>query len=288
VGSSPAIPPHYDDGYVLPDVNGGGVTWNWGYLNEAQYQPPFVDQHVTDSALFTGRGEDMDPLEPQPGFEILYARDLLRVPLAERRVMLVGVEGGFTTLNADFETRERAAGPVSYRTDRYDAGGIAVPHAPYWGSYNRPGPTLPLNPAQTLTDTPNATSDLTSQLDTLVLGFKVGGFVELPLWRQLSFRLSVGAAIMDVLTELRYTEQIHRAGSSTLLATHSAKENDSEWLFGFYGQAALGLRFNEYLSGYVGAQFQGLSDTSIRAGAEEATLNLDSSVELVLGLSLSF
>jgi hypothetical protein len=288
VSASPTLPPYYDDGYVLPDMNGGSSTWNWGYLYDAQNQPPFVAQHIMDSTLRDGTSSDMSPKEPQTGFEILYGHELLRTPLGEKRVLILGVEGGFTSLDVNFEQRDRVSGPVNYRTDRYDASGILVPKAPYFGSYDLVGPLLPRTPAQTLSDTPTAISDLNAQLDTLVLGFKLGGFAELPLWRTLSFRVSVGAAIMDVLTELRYTESFYHASTGALLATHSAKENTSEWLFGFYGQAALNVALSDYLSLYVGGQFQGLSDTSIRTGSEEATLNLDSSIEAIVGMSMSF
>lgn len=279
----------YDDGFVLPDVNGGvgGQTWNWGYQSAAQVNPPFLDFHQTAGSPHTGTSGVLDG-DPQGGFEILYGRELKRWSAPGRNDIVLGLEGGFGSLDIQLENVTALAGTVTRRTDRYALGTMTPPPAPYTGAYNVAGPSLPLTPGVTLNDSVNATSALDTRLRSLVLGFKLGPFLELPVYRQLTVRLSAGGAFMAALSELESVETLTDAAGGGLLTGRVERQDAEEWVFGFYGQATFEYALTDYLRLYLGGQYQYLQDVSVSGIRQEATLGLDGGYEVITGLRLSF
>lgn len=279
----------YEDGFVLPDVNGGagGQTWNWGYNAASQVNPPFLDFHQTAGSPHTGSASTLDG-DPQGGFEVLYGRELKRWVKPGRGPIVLGLEGGFGSLDLQLQAVNSLGGPVNRRTDRYGLGTMTPPPAPYTGAYAAPGPLLPLTPGTSLNDVVNAQAELDTRLRSLVLGFKLGPFLELPIYQKLSARVSAGGAFMAALSELESTETLIDGAGGGLLTTRVERQDGEEWVFGFYGQAALEYAFTDYFRFYLGGQYQYLDSVSLTSSRQTAVLSLDGGYELITGLRLSF
>jgi hypothetical protein len=93
---------------------------------------------------------------------------------------------------------------------------------------------------------------------------------------------------VDVLTQLRWNESLVLADPSITTSPRTGDYDHSEWVLGYYANAALAYALNDSLSLFVGAQYQGLGDVSVAGGGKEATLHLGHDVEIIAGIRASF
>lgn len=289
---APSAEPDYYDGFVRPDISGnaGGLTWNWGYQTADQVGDSLpggaLSMHYFASSPRDGTSQTLDS-DITAGFEIGYGRQLGLIRLGPNRSAVWGVQGGFGSLDINLDGSSLLKGNASLVEHVYALGGVVPPVAPYTGSFEGPGPLIPTTPASSVTSAVGVTSQQNAQLDALVLGFKVGPFVEVPIYKRLSLHASAGAAIMDALTELKCSETMQIDGTSTILQRTFNYEND-EWVFGFYANLALGWSVTDTFTFVLGAQYQGLDDVEVVGADREAKLDLGGSIEVIAGLRMSF
>lgn len=283
------LPPLYNDGYVLADINGGadGKTWNWGYQNAAQIVGDNLNLHYTTGSPLNGTAQSLDG-DLQAGFEVVYGRVLGFFNLSRTRKAAWGVEGGFSSLDINLDADSSAEGSITRHTDLYSLGGVVPPQAPYAGTFAGPGPAISLNPFASSAASLPASSAWGSKIDSLLLGFKVGPFLELPLSRRFAVELNAGIAVMDAINSFSFTETTLLAGVPGGPPTRTEEYDQSEWLFGFYGSASVSFKLNYSLSLFLGAQYQNLGDVSIEGGGKAAVLQLGETFELLAGLRASF
>ncbi len=278
----------YDDGYVHPDISGSGkTTWNWGYANASQV---VGDTLHFDRVAGSPRDGTTDSLSktPTPGFEILYGRELTRLRLSENRSAVIGAEFGFGTMDYNLSGGSTMSGSVTQTTDIYSLNGITPPLAPYSGTYSGPGPLLNQLPASSGSTQLAASSGISERVRSLVYGFKLGPYAEVPIYKRLSLELGAGAAAVIANTELSYTETVNvPAGVNTMLL-RSKTINHSDYLFGFYGTGSLAYEVGNDIRIFVGGQYQHLGNATVTGGSKEATLKLGGTLEAVVGISIGF
>lgn len=282
--------PNYDDGFVLPDIGGSadGTTWYWGYTDASQAQGGNLDLHLVGGSPRDGTAEETDA-GLQAGFEVLYGRVLGFIDLKGDRKIAWGVQGGFGSLDVNIEEDNTIGGDVVRSGDRYRLGNVTPPVAPYAGTFEGPGPLLSTQYTALPNETVAATSYQNAQLDSLVLGLKLGPFIEVPLSERFSVEVSAGVAAMDVLTTFRYTESLALTGvSGAPPLPYEGDYDDSEWVLGFYGNVTVSYAVNYNLRLFLGAQFTGLDDVTVTGGTKEATLKLGQQFEILAGIRASF
>jgi len=289
---APGAEPDYYDGFVQDDISGNarGLTWNWGYQTADQVGDSLpggaLSMHYFANSPRDGTSQTLDS-DITAGFEIGYGRQLGLIRLGPNRSAVWGVQGGFGSLDINLDGSSLLTGNASLVEHVYALGGVVPPVAPYTGSFEGPGPLIPRTPASSATRTVEVSSQQSAQLDALVLGFKVGPFIEVPIYKRLSLHASAGAAIMDALAELKCHETMKINGTSTILERTFNYEHD-EWVFGFYANLALGWSVTDTFALLLGAQYQGIDDVEIVGAGREAKLNLGESIEIIAGLRVSF
>ena len=279
----------YDDGYVHPDISGGagGKTWNWGYANASQVVGDTIHFDRVENSPRDGTTDSLSKT-PTPGFEILYGRELTRLRLSQNRSAVIGAEVGFGTMDYNLSGGSVMNGSVTQTTDIYNLNGITPPLAPYSGNYSGPGPLLNLSPTSSSSTQLAASSSISERVRSLVYGFKLGPYAEVPIYKRLSLELGAGVAAVIADTELSYTETVTvPAGVNTMLL-RSTTIHHSDCLFGFYGTGSLAYEVGTDIRIFVGGQYQHLGNASVTDGSKEATLKLGGTLEAVVGVSIGF
>ncbi len=289
---TPNSPPDYTDGFVLTDISGNaiGKTWNWGYQTADQVADALpggsIDFHYVAASPRDGTVEDMEA-DLAAGFEVSYGRQLGLIGIGQDRSMVWGVEVSFGSLDVNLESKNTCTGTATRVTHHYALDGVVPPVAPYSGSYEGPGPLLSSNFSSSSTSVLAATSTQTSRLDALLLGFKLGPFLEAPVYKRLSLQASAGLAVMNAMTELTCRESLVLAGLDEALAQDLKYEHD-EWVFGFYGSLLLGYEINDALTLFIGGQYQVLDDVTVSGAGRESTLSLGEDFEVMAGIRATF
>lgn len=288
--TAPLARPYYDDGYVAKDSSGnaGGKTWNWGYDNASQIVGGNFEFHSATSPRDNTTDEFSD--SPHPGVELGYARELGRLKVGRNTALRWGAAAWFGTSDVNLNFRNNVSGTVTRNLDRYAIGAILPPGAPYYGSYDGPGPMIGGTPVSSGTDTLPLTSHFDAKIDGLVYGGRLGPYAELPLGKRFTLQGSAGLAIMATDFELSYTESftINGGAATTPPPTRRASESSGEIMVGFYGNLAVAYQFSEALSFYVGGQYQHLGETSASAGTKTATIDLGNTMEVIAGIKFEF
>jgi hypothetical protein len=279
----------YDDGFVHPDISGGagGKTWNWGYANASQVVGDTLHFDRVESSPRDGTTDSLSKT-PTAGFEILYGRELTRLRLSANSSAVIGAEVGFGTMDYNLSGGSTVNGTVTQTTDIYNLNGITPPLAPYAGTYNGPGPLLNLSPTSSSSGQLAASSSISERVRSLVYGFKLGPFVEVPLYKRLSLELGAGVAAVIADTELEFTETVSVPAGVNPLLLRGVKVNHSESLFGFYGTGSLAYEVGADIRIFAGGQYQHLGNASVTGGNKEATLKLGGTIEAVVGVSIGF
>ncbi len=287
--SVPPLPSgEYHDGFVRPDLSGSadGKTWYWGYQSDSQVAGDDLQMHQVIGSPSDGQSATSDN-GLQAGFEVVYARELGRFNLGKRRVPW-GVEVGISSLNSKLETQDQFAGTVSVVTDSFHLNGVVPPLAPYSGTYNGPGPLLDTSPYASNPATASASSDVHSTVDSLLVGLKLGPFLEIPITPKINFNFSAGLAGLGAFTDFKFQETALVPSYPDLALSRSGEISKDSFVLGAYAEATFSYALSDFLSLYAGGQYQYLGDIHVSTGGKEATLQFDQAFEAVVGLRTSF
>jgi len=288
VSAAQPVAPDYHDGFVRPDINGAadGTTWYWGYQADSQIVGDNLQLHTATSSPSDGQiSESGDDL--QAGFEVMYGRELGRLTLGKRRLPW-GVEAGVSSLNPKIAVRDSYSGMVSVRTDSYALNGIVPPRAPYSGTFDGPGPLISSTAHNSRLDSVPASSEVDATIDSLLVGLKAGAFIEMPLSERLQLNLSAGVAALAAFNDFNFEETVTVTGIPSSALNQTGEESDSTFVFGGYAEVSVSYAMTEFLSLYVGGQYQYLGDVEVSGGGKEATIGLSNAFEAVIGLRTSF
>jgi hypothetical protein len=293
----------YDDGsYNRPDVSGSldGYTWNWGYQNANQIQGNSI---IMESSSSPNNGVSPDRQnDPQHGLELSYSRQLYR-----DNKYRFGVEAAFGWTTIDIADSHAVHTTVNRLVDSYAVpGGVyVVPAAPYNGTTNGPGPllTAALGPAAT---DPSHRTITTIPQDALVTGkrtlnssiytLRLGPYVEVPVYKKLSFTLGGGLTLMLGDTDFSYRETVTIIDSGVTSPLRSGSVSQTDFLVGGYVEGTLSYALTREMSVFTGVQYQAagqsVNDTHKVNGQavtqKESVLDLGQSIMVVFGVSYSF
>jgi hypothetical protein len=124
-------------------------------------------------------------------------------------------------------------------------------------------------------------------LDTLLVGAKLGPFLEIPLGARLQLNFSAGVAALAAFSDFKYTETVQVPGLP-LGYTRSAEASRDTFEVGGYAQLGLTYALTDFLSVFAGGQYVYLNDLETRAASKVVSLESSGAFEAVVGLRTSF
>jgi hypothetical protein len=271
----------YEDGYNRVDFfdNGGGLTWNWGYEDAAQYDSvnSTIALHATARTGYGASTEVTD--DPQLGFELKYGRVIGK--LGENKPW--GFEAAFSYLNLSIKN-SGAMSAAQRITDVYGLGLPLLPQfQPYQGTYNGPGPLsddLPTRGVET------GASSGWNELSGNLFALRLGPFLEIPLSTRFVSQFGVGLSLIYADTDYAYNETTSFADGSTVVDAGSDSSGDV--LVGGYLQGQVAYLFDENWSVFGGVRVETASGLDIVAGDREAQLKLGATLGAFFGVGYSF
>ena len=135
----------------------------------------------------------------------------------------------------------------------------------------------------------------TRDLETDIIGFRVGPYLEYDLSDSVSLTFSGGGVGAVINSEFQYTESTTIPGMGPALqpgvsATQvtSASVSDSEFKGGAYAELSVRARLTDRLDATLGAQYQYTGRFGQTVDTHTASLNLEQSIGVFGGISFKF
>jgi hypothetical protein len=285
----------YDNGsYNRVDSSGnlGGRTWYWGYESASQIQGNSLVMESSSSPANASSENHMN--DPQHGFELSYSRQLYR-----HKNLRFGLEGGFGYTLVEANDSRTLFATVNRITDSFVIpGGVSVvPNAPYHGTFLGPGALMSSSPER-VTSVISRDAVITGhrEIDSDVFIFRLGPYMEFPVYKQLSFILGGGLTLISAHTDFSYTETVTLSDTGQVSEPRSSSGSESDFLVGGYVSATLSYDVTSRIGLFTGVQFQSagrsVTDSDLvnqqSVTKKEAALDLRKSILLVFGVSYSF
>jgi hypothetical protein len=286
---------NYDNGsYNMVDSSGnlGGTTWYWGYESASQLQGNSLVMESSSSPANKSSKNNMN--DPQHGFELSYGRQLYR-----HKNLRFGLEGGFGYTLVDASDSRTLFATVNRITDSFVIpGGVSVvPNAPYHGTFFGPGALMSSSPER-VTSVISRDAVITGhrKIDSDVFIFRFGPYLEVPVYKQLSFLLGGGLSLVSAHTDFSYTETVTLSDTGQVSEPRSSSGSQSDFLVGGYVSGTLSYAVTTKFGLFAGVQFQSagrsVTDSDLvnqqSVTKKEAVLDLGESILLVFGVSYSF
>ncbi len=204
----------YDDGYVNESAITGasGLTWYWGYEQSTQVSGSDLALHATgyqttynpsiSNAANYSADDDLDGFTPQLDFNYYPENRTLGISSILISFSMTGVDSGFHFSNfAGIQTQDNYQ--LNY-TDTYDLGVVAdsVPTAPYYGTEDGPGASIPNLPADRTTDpvllstdTAEYSNSISSDLDMTAFSIALGPTFEGSFADRMRWQFAAGTTL---------------------------------------------------------------------------------------------
>jgi len=279
---------NYDDGYNLDDTPylPSTMTAYWGYTGPKATQAPgdgflHLSQTTYGADVTSSRRTD----DPEPGFELSYNRELGQIGRTRW-----GLEGAFNYMTLGIENNQTLFGNAIRKTDKFDLQGVFIPDPPVYGTKGPPGGAN--QPAISHTAVPDTQANITTTLagqrkiDADVYGFRLGPYLEIPIYKKLALSLSGGLAVAAVKSQFNYNEVVSVPGIGAF--AQSGAGSRSEVLFGGYASGSVSYSFSKSWSAFVGGQYQNVGHFSHQVGGKVAELDFTKSLFLNAGVGFSF
>ena len=281
----------YENGFVHVDSSGnaGDLTWNWGYDNNAQYDPSgggFINLSISSSLQNASlrKSEDFSH-----GFEIFAAYEIgeltcLKLPAGNARW---GIKTLFHYSNVKASSGHTLSSGVSRLTDSFALNGVIPPLAPYSGSFNGPGPLLGDDPARNTALVPDA-AVVTGRrdFDVHVFGLGVGPYLEIPVSKKLSVGTAAGLNLAIATGNYSFDSTTTIAGAGSQSSSDSG--SGTNLLLGAFAELSTVYQINDDWGVYGSARYQYYQDFDVSASGSEAELSFSNSFILSLGVTYSF
>ena len=283
----------HSDGYVLPDVTGSSSsTWNFGYnsLDPGSNSLTLHGSQTSSQLIAQTYNSDWADSPSNTGiFLQLQSPELLRYHSLSAALSL-----GYSWTRADIGHSAHAFHAAQYLTtsataDSYNIAGLGLPPAPYQGTFNGPGPTIPLQPSShRITGSDSALvasydSSIRSQLRIDLHTLSLGPDIE---WqhRSLHLTLSTGLALNLAHWSATTTETLRNNHGSTL-ATWSQHHSSTDILPGYYLQTQASYPLSARWSVLAQARYDWSQQLSGSVGSSDFALSLTG---WTLGLGASY
>jgi hypothetical protein len=279
----------YDNGFVQPDQggSGSGLTWNWGYDDNAQVNGDFIDyqrySNVPRGGLFSSGSDD-----PLLGGEVMAGVEFGRFAVGEREFSW-GAEIGYSFTPFKVSNRSTATGTVNYLAASHALNGVVPPVAPYQGTPEGPGPLIDLTPSSTSSLSGNATSNFDGTLESDLHLMKIGLWIEAPLSTSLAASLSLGycSVFADTRFDFQETIGIDNPGIPGI-APANVSTSASDWQGGFYAQLRGTWQFSTHWGAFAAADYQFNDQFEFSSSGRDVTLDFQSTYGASLGLIFSW
>jgi len=313
----------HDDGFVLNDLAVDPVdptktiianttdllgvvrTDNWQYQNATQVRDAggsrFLDMNISSASPTLSTPENDDGV--QPGFELVYSREIGR---GEKTAW--GLQGALGYTRSSISDNQGLIGNELRFTDSFLVTDVStagpppvipsvIPGAPA-PSTGAAGTTIPLAPAagSGITSVPGgAVVTGARNLETDIVGFRVGPYLEYSLSESVSLSLGAGGVGAVINSQFAYNESTTIPGMGPALqpgvsATQasSGSVSDTEFKGGAYAEISLNARLNERWDASLGAQYQYTGRFGQRVDTHTASLNLEHSIGVFGGIRFKF
>jgi hypothetical protein len=274
----------YDNGFVLPDISGGNLTWNWGYDSESQVAGDQLNfSRLENAPLESFRGTPVIP-----GAEVVAGTEFFQFDLGGQRAAW-GFEMGYGFNTFTRRHRGGTSGNVNYTEATHELNGVIPPTAPYRGTFEGPGPVIGLNPDSGITIGSAAQSTFDGRVEADLHQLKMGLWMELPLNERFSVALSGGYAPLFADATLRYTEDLTFDNPSIPEAGPMTRRvSGHDWKPGAYAQVRLECQASSAITAYIGGDFQYNDRHRFRGAGREVTLDFQSVFAVSAGVIFSF
>lgn len=280
----------YDDGFVRVDSSGnaGGLTWNWGYENDSQYNPAgdgSIDFHLTNS-LANGRADERGAADT--GFEVFGYYDMGGLAFAPLKALDArwGFRGGLQYARVNLSNGDAISTTLITTTDSFGLDGSIPPSAPYEGSFFGPGVLLGDSPSRSVTIGGQGLVSGSRELDAHLFIPQFGGYLEVPVADKFSVTAEAGVNLGIASGDYEF----HSATTVAGLGTQQSHGRDSATRFlpGVYAGVSGIYQIDEHWSLQGAGRYQYLKPFELGAGGTDATLSFDSAFVLSLNVLYSF
>jgi hypothetical protein len=280
---------NYDNGYNRVDVSGnaGGLTWYWGYTSpqSAQGGNLALQSDSTPATATTGSYQH----HPQSGAELSYEREFKRA-----KHWRLGAEAAFGYEAVSISANDTLSYFVNRTSDTYPLNGIIPPQAPYFGTFEGPGPLIPSMPSGRTTTVLPASATIIGdrKIDSDVFTLRLGPYFEVPLSRKFLVALYGGLTLAVADTQFTFSETVIISDplyNINLVSTpRSGSGSQTDFLVGGYGGANLSYLISDRVSLFGGAMYQAAGEAINHQSGKESVLNLGKSVIFTIGAKYSF
>jgi hypothetical protein len=283
----------FGNGFVLPSISGTNApyTWNWGYNDAGQVQGNSLvlerfDTRPRVGGLDGGSGSTFGG-ELRAGFEAV------RFEWRDRELRF-GFEGGYSMGMLSANAAGTATGGATFTRGTYSLLGpggtpILAPSAPYAGSFNGPGPLIPLNPlsVETITSA-GAVSQTQMGLNATLHTIRVGPYLEAPLGRKWLAGFGFGYNTVLPDAELQIRERTTYPGTTLGATEVTSTARKADWRPGGYAELRLQYEFNRRLSAFAAGEFQVNQDALLGAEGRQVRIQMGTVYGGSLGVRLAF
>lgn len=280
----------YDDGFVHVDSsnNLGDLTWNWGYQNDAQYDPAnggSIAYSITSSRA-NGSAEERDNAEA--GVELFACYDMGAVDFGglEGKGARWGLRGGFHYAHLETSNRDRALAGLSTVTDVFALDGVIPPLAPYAGSFGGPGPLIGDDPVRTITNGGTALVTGFRELDAHLSTLQFGAYLDLPLHPKVHALFESGISAMVASGKYDFASATTIGGLGT--QNSNGRDSGTDFLAGLYLGVGASVPIDDSWSFQVSGRYQLQEDFELGANGSNATLSFDSAFQISTAVVFSF
>lgn len=280
----------YDNGYVRLDSSGntGGLTWNWSYDDNAQYNPlgtGSINYSITNNFANARAEEDG---AAKPGVELFAYYDMGSAGFKGlgNRQATWGFRAGLQYSRIALVNSDLLNTGLTTTTDSFDLGGTIPPLAPYTGSFGGPGPLLGDNPTRSTFVGGNGLVSGSRQLDVDLTLLNLGSFLEIPVTEKLNLLVEAGVTLGLVSGSYDFQSATTVPGLGT--QNSNGSNSSTDFLPGVYFGLGVTYRINDDWSILGSGRYQYLQSYDLRANSSQASLSFDSAFLLSLGGVYSF
>lgn len=290
---------NFANGFVLGSVSTNSpYTWNWGYDGTT---PP----HMPGGSAISENALNLYRYDQQPrvgsvdagsgstfGGELRAGFEALRFELFGRDIRF-GLEAGYSFASLSVNGSGTATGAGIYTMGTYSLigpGGQAIqaPQAPYAGTFDGPGPLIPLAPIALNPIQGMGTSLAEFSLDTDLHTLKFGPYFELPLSRRWVVGLSFGYCTVLPDAQFGIRENTSFPGSDIPGSSLSQTVRKSDWQPGGYVEIRVNFELHRRVALFVATEFQHNEDLIFDGFGRQAVVEMGGIFGASGGVRFSF
>ncbi len=287
----PAGQGNYADGFVRGSISTNSpYTWNWGYSNASQVQGNTLQLSRFDAAPRVGAVDGGS--QSAFGGELRAGFEALRFEMFERDIRF-GLEAGYSFSSISASGSGSVTRTSSYSTAIYSLIGpggqpIIPPGAPYSGTFDGPGPLIPVAPISQSTLVGTGTSVVDLGLDADLHTLKFGPYFELPLSSRWVVGLSFGYCTVLPDAQFRISETTRFPGTDIPGSSLEQTIHRSDWQPGGYAEIRVNFELTRTIGLYLAGEFQHNENLQFGGFGREATVKLGAIYGVSAGVRMAF